>query len=89
MANSSLKETIDVANFAEAELKSILGEIALQNERLVDVQRKAGTTYAHLVQNSKLIDDVFRVTKPRLAIGIIIFSVCSFALVYGKIMLGS
>jgi hypothetical protein len=65
---SSLRETIEAASFAEKELELILGEIELQNEKLVNVQQKAGVAHSHLIQNSKLIDGVFKATKSRLAI---------------------
>lgn len=75
-----LREMIDVAVFAEKELKDILGELTLQNEKLVDVQRKAGITQSHLVRTSRLIDDVFRATRPRLAIAVMVLFTTSVAI---------
>jgi type VI protein secretion system component VasF len=76
-----MQEAVEAASFAEKELEQILREIELQNERLVDVQRKAGMTHSHLIQNSRLIDDVFRVTRSRLAVCILVFFVVLWGVV--------
>ncbi|AHL28904.1 hypothetical protein KMI_10g16740 [Encephalitozoon hellem] len=84
--DEKLKEMVDASTFAEKELKAILGEINLQNERLVDIQRKIGLTRGHLQKNSKLIGEILKVTKPKLAIGIIILSIMFIFLVYVKLI---
>lgn len=83
--NDNMKEMVDAAHFAERELEAILGEISLQNEKLVDIQRKTGVTHSYLIRNSKLLDEIFKVTRPRLAIGIMVLFVTSVTLIYARI----
>lgn len=84
--DEKLKEMVDASSFAEKELKVILGEITLQNERLVDIQCKIGITRSHLLKNSKLIGEILKITKPKLAIGVIILSIIFIVLVYVKLI---
>ena len=81
-----LKEMVDASAFAERELESVLGEITLQKEKLVDIQRKISITRTHLARNSKLVGEMLRITKPRLAIGIIFFSTMSIFLIYIRLV---
>ncbi|UYI28512.1 hypothetical protein J0A71_11g24260 [Encephalitozoon cuniculi] len=84
--DEKLKEMADASSFAEKELESILGEITLQNEKLVDIQRKIGITRAHLLKNSRLVGEMLRITKPKLAIGIIVLSIIFIAIIYVKLV---
>lgn len=70
--NNSLKDTIEVVNFAEKELESIINEISLQNEKLTNMQTKIGKTHLHLTKNLKLIENMFEVTKIKLIVAIIV-----------------
>lgn len=81
-----LKEMVDASAFAERELESVLGEITLQNEKLVDIQRKISIMRTHLARNSKLVGEMLRITKPRLAIGIIFLSTMSIFLIYIRLV---
>ncbi|AHL30072.1 uncharacterized protein Eint_011315 [Encephalitozoon intestinalis ATCC 50506] len=84
--DEKLKEMVNASSFAEKELKSILGEITLQNEKLVDIQRKIGITRTHLLKNSKLVGEILKITKPRLAIAVIVLSMMLIALIYIKLI---
>ncbi|KAH9412235.1 hypothetical protein HK407_01g01280 [Ordospora pajunii] len=82
MPDQRLGDVVEYAKFAEGELAMILGEITLQNEKLVEVQRKIGIGRAHLIRNSRLLNEIFKMTRPRLAIGLIVFSIGIAVLVY-------
>ncbi|KAM0672378.1 hypothetical protein CWI42_011320 [Ordospora colligata] len=82
MSDQTLGDVVESAKFAEGELTMILDEITLQNEKLVEIQRKIGIGRTHLVKNSRLLNDIFKMTRPILAIGLIVFSLVVVVIVY-------
>ncbi|TBU17228.1 hypothetical protein CWI41_011320 [Ordospora colligata] len=82
MSDQTLGDLVESTKFAEGELTMILDEITLQNEKLVEIQRKIGIGRTHLVKNSRLLNDIFKMTRPILAIGLIVFSLVVVVIVY-------
>lgn len=84
MDDEKLRETIEVAIYAEKELETLLGDIVLQNEKLVGVQKKAGTIQNNLSKTNKIIDDMFKVTKLKLTVFALLLSSTICTLVFLK-----
>lgn len=62
-STSAIKESIQISNIAKNEIIEIKKEIAAQNERLLNLQKKNSEIYYSSHQNNKYLDAMFKTSK--------------------------
>ncbi|KAM0686148.1 hypothetical protein COBT_002631 [Conglomerata obtusa] len=74
-----IKESLELSQLASKEIDEIKTEIDLQNEKLVNIQKKNGETIYLFSQNEDLINDIFKNTKFGMSV-IVLFLLIVFLL---------
>ncbi|WUR02769.1 uncharacterized protein VNE69_02288 [Vairimorpha necatrix] len=67
------EETLKVAEFAEHELESLLSDVQLQSEKLINVQKKANMVREGMYKSNYIMDKINRLNKSRIILGVVFF----------------
>eukprot|EP00866_Antonospora_locustae_P001534 jgi/Antlo1/1534/1805 len=85
--SSKMKEALRITEYADREAKSILSEIDMQNEKLVEIQKMSGESLGLLSLNNQLIEKTRKGMSAKLLIAVLLFLLIVLVLVFVKISL--
>eukprot|EP00866_Antonospora_locustae_P001208 jgi/Antlo1/1208/362 len=85
--SSKMKEALRITEYADREAKSILSEIDMQNEKLVEIQKMSGESLGLLSLNNQLIEKTGKGMSAKLLIAVLLFLLIVLVLVFVKISL--
>lgn len=68
---NQIEESLKVAEFAEQEVFTLLNDVDLQTERLVNIQKRTGTLNGELYKSAKIMSTIAKFNKSRVLVGFI------------------
>lgn len=83
--SSEMKEALRITEYADREAKSILSEIDMQNEKLVEIQKISGESLGLLSLNDQLIEKAGKGVSAKLLIAVLLALLIVFAIVFVKV----
>lgn len=83
--SNGMKEALRITEYADREAKSILSEIDMQNEKLVEIQKISGESLGLLSLNGQLIEKAGKGVSAKLLIALLLALLVVLVLVFVKV----
>lgn len=68
---NNIEESLKVAEFAEKEINTLLNDVDLQSERLINIQKRSGVLNNELYKSAKIMSVIAKFNKSRVLVGMV------------------